>query len=148
MGQAEAAVIELDEAPCELLLRCRDREVDKRGPIWNTGSRNLHGNVPPQRKNARRAVSWRKKAEQFQAKEEMVTGTTETNVGGALTYEAVGVLGAGAAAGALAVAAVADVRAEAASVALLRTHRLRHCERGEGGRKRGVCDSNRLKPGS
>lgn len=52
------------------------------------------------------------------------------------TYKAVGVLGARAAAGALAVAAVADVRPEAATVTLLRAHRLCHCPgSGETGRK-------------
>lgn len=43
------------------------------------------------------------------------------------TYEAVRVLGARAAAGALAVAAVADVRPEASTVTLLCTHCLCHC---------------------
>lgn len=44
-----------------------------------------------------------------------------------LTYEAVRVLGAQAAAGTFAVAAVADVRPEASPVTLLCTHRLSHC---------------------
>lgn len=44
-----------------------------------------------------------------------------------VTYEAIRVLGAGTAAGALSVAAVADVRPEASTVTLLRTHRLCHC---------------------
>ena len=44
-----------------------------------------------------------------------------------MTYEAVRVLGAQAAAGTLAVAAVADVRPEASTVTLLCTHRLCHC---------------------
>lgn len=55
---------------------------------------------------------------------------------GSLPYEAVGVLGAGAAAGALAMAAVADVRPETSTVTLLCTHRLCHCERGK--RERGL----------
>lgn len=56
--------------------------------------------------------------------------------GGSLPYEAVGVLGAGAAAGALAMAAVADVRPKTSTVTLLCTHRLCHCERGK--RERGL----------
>lgn len=44
-----------------------------------------------------------------------------------LTHEAVGVLGTRAAASALAMAAVADVRPEASTVTLLCTHRLSHC---------------------
>lgn len=43
-----------------------------------------------------------------------------------MTYEAVGVLGAGAAAGTFTVAAVTDVRPEASAVTLLRAHRLCH----------------------
>lgn len=46
-----------------------------------------------------------------------------------MTYEAVGVLGAGAAAGTLAMAAVAHIRPETSTVTLLCTHRLCHCER-------------------
>lgn len=44
-----------------------------------------------------------------------------------VTYEAVRVLGARAAAGTLAMAAVADVRPEASTVTLLCTHCLCHC---------------------
>lgn len=44
-----------------------------------------------------------------------------------LTYEAVRVLGAQAAAGTFTMAAVADVRPEASTVTLLCTHRLSHC---------------------
>lgn len=56
-----------------------------------------------------------------------------------MTYEAVGVLGAGAAAGTLAMAAVAHVRPETSTVTLLCTHRLCHCERKKRKkRKRGV----------
>lgn len=51
--------------------------------------------------------------------------------GWSLPYKAVGVLGAGAAAGALAMAAVTDVRPETSTVTLLCTHRLCHCERGK-----------------
>lgn len=45
----------------------------------------------------------------------------------AWTYKAVGVLGARAATGTLAVAAVADVRPVATTVTLLCAHRLCHC---------------------
>lgn len=56
-----------------------------------------------------------------------------------MTYEAVGVLGAGAAAGTLAMAAVAHVRPKTSTVTLLCTHRLCHCERKKRKkRKRGV----------
>lgn len=54
--------------------------------------------------------------------------------GWSLPYETVGVLGAGATAGTLAMAAVADVRPETSPVTLLCTHRLCHCERGKKGR--------------
>lgn len=69
-------------------------------------------------------------------KEELRKERAACAVCAACTYKAVGVLGARAAAGALAVAAVADVRPEAATVTLLRAHRLRHCPgSGETGRK-------------
>lgn len=45
------------------------------------------------------------------------------------TYEAVGVFGAGAAPGALPMAAVTDVGSETAAVALLGAHSLRHCRK-------------------
>lgn len=60
--------------------------------------------------------------------------------GGSSTYEAVGVLGAGAAAGALPMAAVAHVRPKTSTVTLLCTHGLCHWERKKSKKKRSFKD--------
>lgn len=126
--------------------------VDKGDTNWNTKS-TIDDSVLPPRKTANDPSA----GKQFQAKadkemlerrlqEALGVGGCEKmreiykEAGGSLPYEAVGVLGAGAATGALAMAAVADVRPETSTVTLLCTHRLCHCERGK--RERGLWGSD------